>query len=57
MNDFQILKNIQNHIVLNEVEKLQSIASFSVIYIQKKQQILEQGKLGKRIYFVETGSL
>ncbi|HEA21365.1 hypothetical protein LCGC14_0708420 [marine sediment metagenome] len=57
MNDFQIFKNIQNHIVLNEVEKLQIIASFSVIDIQKKQQILEQGKLCKRIYFVESGSL
>lgn len=57
MTEYQIFKNIQKHISLTEAEKQQVISAYSVMDIQKKQRILEQGKLCKKLYFVESGSL
>lgn len=57
MTDYQIFKNIQKHISLNDAEKQHIIAACAVTGVQKKQRILEQGKLCKKLYFVESGSL
>ncbi len=57
MTHYQIFRNIQKHISLTEAEKQHIISQCDVLDIQKKQRILEQGKLCKKLYFVESGSL
>lgn len=53
----QILRNIQKHISLSDAEKLQLQAAISVLTVQKKQLILEQGEHCKYLFFVDSGSL
>ena len=57
MNDYQLLKNIQRHILLSDFEEQQLISSLTVRLIHRKELILEQGKMCKKLYFVESGSL
>ncbi len=57
MTHYQMFKNIQKHISLTEAEKQQIRSECDMLNIKKKQRILEQGKLCKKLYFVESGSL
>lgn len=57
MINHQIFSNIQRHVSLNTPEKLQLITALTAKYVHKKERILEQGNICKKLYFVEYGSL
>ena len=57
MNAYQIFKNIQKHISLNDVEKQLLFSSLVVKNVQKKDLILKQGQICKKLCFVESGGL
>ena len=57
MCDYQIFKNIQKHISLNDFDKEHLISLIKVKNILKKEFVLKQGQVCKKIYFVEFGSL
>lgn len=57
MNDYQIFKNFNKHISLNEDEKQLVISVFVERKIPRKEVVLRQGQSCKKIYFVEEGSL
>ncbi len=57
MNNYQIFKNFQKHIVLDEAEKAFLISSLKVREILKKEYVLKHGQTCKKLYFVESGSL
>ncbi len=52
-----LLLNIQRHIALEVSEKEYITSVFKKIQVPKKTNILEQGKLCRKFYFVESGSL
>lgn len=52
-----IFKNIEKHISLSEVEKEFVSYLLRVIRLNKKETILTQGQIAKKIYFVEQGSV
>lgn len=56
VSDYQIFKNIEKHISLNDSEKQYLKSSFSLREVSKKETILEQGNTCKNLYFVEYGS-
>lgn len=57
MNDSMILKNIQKHISLDIEEKEYFLSLTTIKDYSKKELILRQGQICKKIYFVDTGSL
>ena len=57
MFDYQIFKNIQKHIRLNNNEKKYLVSLFKVKDVLRKEFILNQGQICRKIYFVESGSL
>lgn len=57
MDNYQIFKNIHKHIALSQLEKEHLIALLNIKDISKKDFILKQGQICKKIYFVESGSL
>jgi CRP-like cAMP-binding protein len=57
MENSEIFKNVQKHISLNDFEKKQFLNSVIPRNAQKKTLILEQGRMCKKIFFVESGSL
>ena len=57
MTDYQIYRNIQKHISLNELEKQRINTALTLTVVQKKHRIVEQGNRCKKLYFVESGSL
>ncbi len=57
VNDYQIFKNIQKHILLSDSDKKHLISLIKVKNILKKEFVLKQGQNCKKIYFVEFGSL
>ena len=57
MFNYQIFKNIENHISLNDVDKEYLLSLFKVKNILKKEYVLKQGQNCNKIYFVEFGSL
>lgn len=57
MADYLIFENIQKHVTLTAFEKKHFLGALAVKSIQKKQHILEQGNICKKLYFVESGSL
>ena len=57
MYNHQIFNNVQKHIVLSDFDKQQFLSSLISRDVQKKQLLLEQGQICKKIYFVESGSL
>lgn len=57
MSDYQIFKNIQRHIALSDFEKQQLESSLVIKEIAKKDLVLQQGQVCKKLYFVESGSL
>lgn len=57
MGNDQIFNNVQKHITLNDVEKQYFESLLKVERIAKKELILKQGQICKKIYFVESGSL
>lgn len=56
MNDSKIFTNIQKHISLSEQEKQDLTSSFIVKDVGRKELILKQGQLCKKLCFVESGS-
>ena len=57
MNEYHIFKNIQKHIALSDSEKEEFISLFIEKDIAKKEIVLEQGSVSRKLYFVEFGSL
>lgn len=57
MDDFQIFKNIEQHISLGSEEKKIFTSAISIKEVVKKELILRQGDQCKKLYFVESGSL
>ncbi len=57
MNDYQILKNIEKHITLNDLEIDHFLSVLKLKDLDKKERILSQGQTCKKLYFVEFGSL
>lgn len=57
MSEYIIFKNIHKHISLSDVEKNCLLSSIKVLDVGRKELILKQGQLCKKIYFVEAGSL
>jgi CRP-like cAMP-binding protein len=57
VNDSQIFLNIQRHIVLTAEERDWISAVFEVKDVPKKERVLEQGQICRKLYFVESGSL
>ena len=57
MNNYQIFKNFQKHIPLSNSEKEYLMSLIKIKTISKKEFILKQGQICKKIYFVEFGSL
>ncbi len=57
MKDYQILKNIEKHISLSDIEKERFVSALSIKNIEKKDLLLRQGQICRYIYFVESGSL
>ncbi len=57
MNEYQIFKNIQKHISLSDSEKELFISLLIEKEIVKKEIVLEQGSISRKLYFVEFGSL
>lgn len=57
MSDYQILKNIQKHIILSDFEKEYFMSSLAVKDVVKQEIILHQGQVSKKLYYVEFGSL
>lgn len=57
MNNYQILNNIRKHILLNDTEKELFLSSIVIKSVLKRELILYQGQICKKIFFVEDGSL
>ncbi len=57
MSNYQIVRNIQKHIELDDAEKEYVLSLLVVEAVQKKEFILKQGQVCKKLYFVESGSL
>ncbi|MGP1992910.1 Crp/Fnr family transcriptional regulator [Zobellia laminariae] len=57
MYEYQIFKNIQKHIPLSDSEKELLISLLVEKDTAKKEIVLEQGSVSKKLYFVEFGSL
>ncbi len=57
MNDYQIFKNMQKHILLDETAKEYLISSLKIREVLKKEFILKQRQTCKKLYFVESDSL
>ncbi len=57
MDGTKLFSNIQKHITLEDLEKEWIRSIFEARDVPKKQLVLEQGQLCRRLYFVESGSL
>jgi len=57
MQNCLVLKNIEKHISLSQVEKEMFISSINIKEWDKKELILRQGQACQKIYFVEAGNL
>ncbi|WP_047415841.1 Crp/Fnr family transcriptional regulator [Cellulophaga sp. Hel_I_12] len=57
MPEYQIFKNIQKHISLSDSERQLFISLVVEKDIAKKEIVLEQGSISRKLYFVEFGSL
>ncbi|WP_350285364.1 Crp/Fnr family transcriptional regulator [uncultured Croceitalea sp.] len=57
MNPEGILLNIQKHVSLNEEEKAHLDTLFAIESFAKQHTILEQGRLCRKLFYVEKGSL
>ena len=55
--DKLIFKNIRKHISLSDTEKEFMWYLFKEIRLKRKETILAQGQIAKKIYFVEVGSV
>lgn len=56
MSDYQILKNIEGRISLNDSEREYLESSLILREVLKKETVLKQGQICKNLYFVEYGS-
>ena len=57
MEEYQILKNIEKHISLSDLEKEHFITCVKIKAIDRKSLILRQGQICKSLFFVESGNL
>jgi len=57
MVDYKIFKNIKKHISLSDAEKELFTSLLVERDIPKKEIVLKQGSVSKKLYFVEYGSL
>ena len=57
MVDYQIFKNFQKHISLNDAEKDYLKSSFILREVSRKDLVVRQGQICKKLLFVESGSL
>lgn len=56
MSQILIFENIGKHITLDESEKSNILSHFTLRDVQKKEIILTQGQICKKIFYVESGS-
>jgi len=56
LEELNIFLNIHKHISLDENEKTHLFSSLVVKDVKRKELILKQGQVCKKIYFVESGS-
>ncbi|MEO0903091.1 MAG: hypothetical protein AAFY00_14215, partial [Bacteroidota bacterium] len=52
-----LFSNIKRHVKMNAFEEKQLTTFFTVNHVLKKTELLVQGNLCKKFYFVEKGSL
>ena len=57
MEEYQILKNIEKHISLSDLEKAHFMDCVKIKAIDRKSLILRQGQICRNLFFVESGSL
>ena len=57
MSDYQIFRNIQKHIRLGDSESAYLSSLFIVNEVERKELVLKQGQICKKLFFVESGSL
>lgn len=57
MSDYQIFNNIRKHIELSDAEKEYVLSLLAVEAAKRKELVLTQGQVCKKLYFVESGSL
>ena len=57
VNENQIIANVQKHIALTAFEKERFISFLTAKDVSKKEVVLRQGQVSKKLYFVAFGSL
>jgi len=57
MQNLQVLNNIQNHVKLSSTEEAYFLSKISTQKVSKKELILRQGQICRKLFFLESGCL